>query len=238
MGISEQAQGETKWRLGELALVRVHHGHASAGSLRLQQENGARPARKTSIFVVQKISSAFRHALTISFSSREDNFFLVFTVSVDGKEAWSVLSWSVDFEEALGRWDVRTNTVVPILCLWLARTPRRCCTSRILSCNRLVHALRLVVSCATSLSLSVWIVLSATEASCWGERHFLKLSVCLSFPLSFTIKFYGKKSIRSEIMALEQFFFCFCFERSIVDSLIEREKWRKRESLRERERDF
>ena len=60
--MSEQVQGETKWRLGELALVRVHHGHASAVSLRLQQENGARPARnsKTSIFVVQKTSSGTR----------------------------------------------------------------------------------------------------------------------------------------------------------------------------------
>ena len=66
-GMSEQAQGETKWRLGELALVRVHHGrgtpnhgHVSAVSLRRQQENGARPARKTSIFVVQKTSSGTR----------------------------------------------------------------------------------------------------------------------------------------------------------------------------------
>ena len=33
-GMSEQAQGETKWRLGKLAPVRVHHGHASAVSLR------------------------------------------------------------------------------------------------------------------------------------------------------------------------------------------------------------
>ena len=41
-GMSEQAQGETKWRLGELARVRVHHGHASAVRLRRQQENGAR----------------------------------------------------------------------------------------------------------------------------------------------------------------------------------------------------
>ena len=56
-GMSEQAQGETKWRLGELALVRVHRGHASAVSLRLQQENGARPAP---IFVVQKTSSGTR----------------------------------------------------------------------------------------------------------------------------------------------------------------------------------
>ena len=59
-GMSEQAQGETKWRLGELARVRVHHGHASAVRLRRQQENGARPARTTSTFVVQKIHSHAR----------------------------------------------------------------------------------------------------------------------------------------------------------------------------------
>ena len=46
-GMSEQAQGETKWRLGELARVREHHGHASAVRLRRQQENGARPVRTT-----------------------------------------------------------------------------------------------------------------------------------------------------------------------------------------------
>ena len=84
-GMSEQAHGETKWRLGELARLRVHHGHASALSLRSQQENSARPARTTSTFVVQKIHS--RHALRISFSSRKDQFFfVVITVSVDGKE--------------------------------------------------------------------------------------------------------------------------------------------------------
>ena len=47
-----------------------------------------------------------------------------------------------------------------------------------------------------------------------GERHFLKLSVSLSFSpsLSFTIEFYGKKSIRSEVMVLEhRFFFLFFF---------------------------
>ena len=75
-GMSEQAQGETKWRLGELARVRVHHGHASAVRLRRQQENGARPARTTSTFVVKKIHSRRqRHALTISFSEK-DKFFL------------------------------------------------------------------------------------------------------------------------------------------------------------------
>ena len=52
-----------------------------------------------------------------------------------------------------------------------------------------------------------------------GERHFLKLSVCLSLSfslslslslsLSFTIEFDGKKSIRSEVMVLEHRFFFF-----------------------------
>ena len=36
--MSEQVQGETKWRLGELACMCVHHDHASALSLRRQQE--------------------------------------------------------------------------------------------------------------------------------------------------------------------------------------------------------
>ena len=61
-GMSEQAQGETKWRLGELARVRAHYGHASAVRL-------AAPTRKwrttSTTFVVHKIH---RHALTISFS--------------------------------------------------------------------------------------------------------------------------------------------------------------------------
>ena len=34
-GMSEEAQGETKWRLGELARVRGHHGHVSGLSLSL-----------------------------------------------------------------------------------------------------------------------------------------------------------------------------------------------------------
>ena len=54
-----------------------------------QQENGARPARTTSTFVVQKIHSQ-RHALTISFSEKDKFFFVVITVSVDGKEALAV----------------------------------------------------------------------------------------------------------------------------------------------------
>ena len=85
------------------------------------------------------------------FVQRKDKFFfVVITVSVDGKEAWSVRS--VDFEVALGRCDVRTNTVVPVLCLRLG-TPRRCCTSRILPCNG-VHALSCSRVCRLSLSLS------------------------------------------------------------------------------------
>ena len=68
--MSERAQEETKWRLGEVARVRGHHGHASAVRLRRQQENGARN-RTTSTFVMQKIH---RHALTISFSERTSFF--------------------------------------------------------------------------------------------------------------------------------------------------------------------
>ena len=71
-GMSERAQEETKWRPGELARVRVHHGHASAVRLQRQQENGARPTRTTSTFVVQNMH---RHALTISFSVRTSFFF-------------------------------------------------------------------------------------------------------------------------------------------------------------------
>ena len=71
-GMSERAQEETKWRLGELARVRVHHGHASAVTAA-----AAAPTRKwrtTSTFVVQKID-IHRHALTISFSVRTRFFF-------------------------------------------------------------------------------------------------------------------------------------------------------------------
>ena len=42
-----------------------------------------------------------------------------------------------------------------------------------------------------------------------GRRLFLKLSVCLSVSLSFTIEFYCKKSIRSEVMVLKHSFFFF-----------------------------
>ena len=71
----------------------------------------------------------------------------------------------------------------------------------------------LAVTCATSLSLSFWRVLSTTEASCFqrGERHFLKLSVCLTLFLSFTTEFFGKKSIRSEVMVLEHSCFLYFF---------------------------
>ena len=72
-GMSERAQEETKWCLGELALVRVHHGHASAVSLRRQQENGARPTRTTSTFVVQKVH---RRTRVDDFVQRKDKFFL------------------------------------------------------------------------------------------------------------------------------------------------------------------
>ena len=44
-----------------------------------------------------------------------------------------------------------------------------------------------------------------------GERHFLKLSVSFFLSLSFTIEFYGKKSIMSEVMVLEHRFFFFFF---------------------------
>ena len=86
--MSERAQEETKWRLGELARVRVHHGHASAVRLRRQQENGARPTRTTSIFVVQQKVHR-RKARVDDFVQRKDKFFffVVITVSVDGKDA-------------------------------------------------------------------------------------------------------------------------------------------------------
>ena len=86
--MSERAQEQTKWRLGELARVHVHHGHASAVRLRRQQENGARPTRttSTSTFVVQKMEDP--QARVDDFVQRKDKFFfVVITVSVDGKEA-------------------------------------------------------------------------------------------------------------------------------------------------------
>ena len=39
----------------------------------------------------------------------------------------------------------------------------------------------------------------------------VSLSLSLSLSLSFTIEFYGKKSIRSEVMVLEHSFFFFKF---------------------------
>ena len=123
-------------------------------------------------------------------------FFLWF--SVDGKEAWSVRS--MDFEEAPGRCDVRTNTVVPVLCLRLGR-PRRCCTSRILSCNG-VHALflqSLVPPLSPSLSRLSYQQRRLRVAT-GGETLFetVCLSPSLSISFSFTVEFYGKKSIRSD----------------------------------------
>ena len=196
--MSERAHEETKWRPGELARVRGHHGHASAVRLRRQQENGARSTRTTSTFVVQNIH---RHPLTISFSvPGQVFFFVVITVSVDGKETWSFRSG--DFEVALGRCDVRANTVVPVLCLRLG-TPRRCCTSRILSCNG-VHALSCSHLCHLCLPLFLDSLYQqrrlrvATGGETLFETVCLSLSFSLSLSLSFTIEFYGKKSIRSE----------------------------------------
>ena len=108
-------------------------------------------------------------------------FFVVPTVSVDGKDAWFVMS--VDFDEALGFCAVRTN-IVPVLCLRLG-TPRRCCPgiSRILSCNRLVPALflhSLVPPLSPSLSrysYHLWRLCVATG----GETLFE--NVCLSASL-------------------------------------------------------
>ena len=66
----------------------------------------------------------------------------------------------------------------------------------------------------------------------WGERHFLKLSVCLSFrPLI------HNRVLWKEIYQVRGFGFGaqFFLERSKFDSLVEREKGRERQSLRERE---
>ena len=132
---------------------------------------------------------------------------------------------SVDFEEALGRCDVRTNTVVPVLCLRLG-TPRRCCTSRILSCtDRLVHALRLVVSCATSLSLSVSYQQRRLRVALGGETLFE--TVCPSlFPSLLHNRVLWKEiyQVRGYGFGAQFFFFFFFFERSIFDSLVERER--------------
>ena len=76
--MSEQAQEETKWRLGELARVRAHHGHASAVRLRRQQENGARPTRNRTIstFVTVQSQEIHRHALALTiWFQRKDKFF-------------------------------------------------------------------------------------------------------------------------------------------------------------------
>ena len=60
--MSEQAQGETKWRIGELARVRVRHGHVSAVSPRRQQENGARPSTSSHDFDLRP-KEYYRHML-------------------------------------------------------------------------------------------------------------------------------------------------------------------------------
>ena len=113
-------------------------------------------------------------------------------MSVDGKEAWSVRS--VDFEEALGRCDVRTNTVVPVSVLATGNTSTLLSqASRILSCDGLVHALFLQ-SLVPPLSLPLFLdslINNGGFVLQRGERHFLRLSVCLSPSLSFTIDFYA-----------------------------------------------
>ena len=189
-----------------------------------------RTTSKTSIFVVQKTSSGTRWRFRSA--AVRKIFFVVITVSVDGKEAWSVMS--VDFEEALGRCDIRTNTVVPILCLRLG-TPRRCCTSRILSCNRLVHALR-HVSCATSLSLFVWIGLSTTEASCCnGGRDTFWNCLCVSLSLSPSQSSFLERNLSGQWLWLWSTVF-FLFLKGAYSIALSR--WRNEGRERERERDF
>ena len=81
--MSEQAQGETKWRLGERARVRVHHGHASVVSLRRQKKmahdfdlrRAEDPQARVDDFVQQPFGQVFFF------------FFVAITVSVDGKDA-------------------------------------------------------------------------------------------------------------------------------------------------------
>ena len=181
--MSERAQEETKWRLGELAHVRVHHGHASAVRLRRQQENGARPTRTTSIFVVCRRSTGTgaRHALTISFSVRTSFFFVVITVSVDGKTLDLLCQWTLK-KRLAGATSEPIPSCPSCACDW-EHLDRRCCTSRILSCDG-VHAFSCSHLCHLSLPLFLDSLISNGGFMLQrGERHFLKLSVSLSLSL-------------------------------------------------------
>ena len=90
--MSEQAQGETKWRLGELTRV----GPRALTSWSRERGQAAAPTRKwrttsshdseTFVDVVQKIHS--QRARVDDFVQRKGQvFFVVITASVDGKEA-------------------------------------------------------------------------------------------------------------------------------------------------------
>ena len=123
------------------------------------------------------------HALTISFSAATGTSFFVWWSLCQSTGKKLDLFRSVDFEVALGRCDVRTNTVVPVLRLRLG-TPWRCCTSRIRSCNG-VHALSCSHLCHLSLPLFLDSLISNGGFVLQrGERHFLKLSLSLSLSLS------------------------------------------------------
>ena len=85
-GMSERAQEETKWRLGELAHVRVHHRHASA--VRLRRQHATRKWRTTNSHDFDLRRAEDPQARVDDFVQRKERFFfVVITVSVDGKEA-------------------------------------------------------------------------------------------------------------------------------------------------------
>ena len=87
-GMSEQAQGETKWRLGERARVRVYHGHARE---RGQPVAPTRKWRTTSShdFDLRRAEDPLAQVRVDDFVQQPlgQVFFVVITVSVDGKEA-------------------------------------------------------------------------------------------------------------------------------------------------------
>ena len=164
--MSEQAQGETKWRLGELARVRVHHGHASAvrlgcgankkmahdqlarlGDLRRRRAEDPQPEARVDDFVQRK-GQVFFLWLSLCQST--------------GKKLGLLGQWTL--KKRLALCDVRTNTVAPVLCLRLywehrdvAALPGSCPAMGYMhfSCSHLCH-----------LSPPVFLVLSTTEASC------------------------------------------------------------------------